>query len=101
MSDADDLHAETDREYGPCHAHAHAAELRAVRTYKPEERPDVLLLVDEQWHQGELRQWSQDPQGGWWGYVTWRPEPGQTLHDSFPAERIRPDDTDMGHGRGA
>ncbi|MDO9494925.1 MAG: hypothetical protein Q7J48_04420 [Nocardioides sp.] len=92
MPDApEDLHAQADREYGPCRAHA--AELRAVRTYRPDERPDVLVHVDEDWHPGEPRQWSQDPAGGWWANVSWRQAPGATFLDTFPAERVW-EDTD-------
>lgn len=82
----DDLHARTDREYGPCHEHA--AELRCVKTYAPAERPDVLVHVDDDWHPGELRQWSRDPNGHWWANVSWRQAPGATFLDTFPAERV-------------
>lgn len=78
-----DLHAQTDREYGPCNDHA--AQLRAVKTYRPDERPNVLVEVDGDWCQGELRQWSQDPEGGWWADVRWRRGQGRGTHlDTFP-----------------
>ena len=85
----DDLHAQTDREYGPCAEHA--AELRAVKVYPVGERPDVLVEVDGDWCTGELRMWLQGPTG-WWAQCTWRRIAGETFIDTFPAERIREDE---------
>lgn len=90
----DDLHAQADREYGPCDVHA--AQLRVVRTYPIPDRPDVLVEIDGEWCQGELRQWSQDPDGGWWANVSWRREPGSTFLDTFPAERVKQDEGTVG-----
>lgn len=71
---------------GPCYEHD--AELRAVKTFRPTERPDVLIQVDGDWYPGELRQWSRDPAGGWWANVSWRQAPGETFLDTFPAQRV-------------
>lgn len=85
-----DLHAEADREYGPCDEHR--AQMRSVTVYPHADRPDVLVEADGQWHQGELRQWLQDPDDGWWGQVQWRTAPGAGTHiDTFPADRITED----------
>ena len=61
------------------------------RVYRPDERPDVGVLVDGVWHVGELRMWSQLGDGSWVGDVQWRPadEPTRYL-DTFSADRIRP-----------
>ena len=63
-----------------------------VRTYRPDERPDVEILVDGQWCKGELRQWSVDAEQRWSAQVTWRREVGHTYIDTFPADRIRLDE---------
>lgn len=65
----------------------------AVRTYRPDERPDVEVLVNGQWYQGELRQWSADAKGSWSAQVNWRRKGGETFIDTIPAERIRPDES--------
>lgn len=56
--------------------------------YHPADRPDVEVMVDGNWHPGELRMWQPTPDG-WAGQVQWRREVGMTFLDSFPAARIR------------
>lgn len=65
-----------------------------VRTFRPHERPDVEVLIGGRWFKGELRQWSVDAEKRWSAQVTWHREAGYTFIDSFPADRIRPDETD-------
>lgn len=71
-----------------------------VRTYRPDERPDVEIPIDGQWCKGELRQWSVDGADNWSAQVNWRREVGHTYIDTFPANKIRPDET-TGHPRTA
>ena len=67
---------------------ADALQLRVVHVYAAHERPSVLVQVDGRWHQGELRKWSQDPTGDWWGSVAWGRSPGARFLDTFPGDRI-------------
>jgi hypothetical protein len=62
--------------------------LHAVRTYPPEERPDVLVKVGEEWHPGELQQWLRDRAGQWWAHVAWGRSPEATSVETFPADRV-------------
>ena len=64
-----------------------------VRTYRPDERPDVEVLIDGHWCKSELRQWSVDAEKRWSAQVNWRRQAGETFIDTFPAARIRPDET--------
>lgn len=70
--------------------------------YKPLDRPDVEVLVDDQWLPGELRAWRQYDDDTWSAEVQYRP-PGE--HSStiatFPAADVRPDTVDRSHGRRA
>jgi hypothetical protein len=50
--------------------------MRDYRVFKPDDRPDVEVLVDGAWCDGELRMWTQREDGSWWGNVAWRP-PGE------------------------
>jgi hypothetical protein len=69
-----------------------------VRTYRPHERPDVEILIDDQWYKGELRQWSVDAEDNWSAQVNWRREAGQTYIDTFSADAIRHDGTEPPRG---
>lgn len=60
----------------------------AAPFYRPDQRPDVEVLVDVQWWPGELR--------GWWDLddarvlnVSWRSGPGMTRLGTVAAERVR------------
>jgi hypothetical protein len=64
-----------------------------VRTYRPDQRPDVEIWVDGQWCKGELRQWSVDGDKRWSAQVNWRRTTGETYIDTFPADHIRLDET--------
>ena len=66
------------------------------RTYRADERPDVLVTLDDgDEAEGELRAWKRGPDG-WVGSVQWRRGPGQgTRTGDFAAERIREDDRDL------
>lgn len=70
-----------------------SAKLRVRHVYAPDERPKVLVQVDGEWRRGELRKWSQDPQGAWWGSVAWGRTPGTRFLDTFPGDAIW-EDTD-------
>ena len=65
-----------------------------VRTYRPDQRPDIEVLIDGHWCKGELRQWSKDADGQWSAQVSWRRKAGKTFIDTFPAEDIRLDESD-------
>jgi hypothetical protein len=67
---------------------ADEVQLRVRHVYAPEERPSVLVHVQGEWRRGELRKWSQDPTGAWWGSVAWGRSPGARFLGTFPAERI-------------
>ncbi|PUA79204.1 hypothetical protein [Nocardioides currus] len=60
-----------------------------IVTFRPDERPDVEVLVDEVWFTGELRQWKQLSDGSWTGQVTWRSSACVNRIDTFPASSIR------------
>lgn len=62
--------------------------MRSV-VYLPADRPDVEVLVDGEWCEGELRMWLQHPDGSWWGDVQWRRDPGATYLGSFPTHQLR------------
>lgn len=67
--------------------------MAVVRTYRPDERPDVEILIDGNWCKGELRQWTVDRERNWAARANWRREVGRTYIDTFPADRIRPDES--------
>ena len=67
---------------------AENGQLRVRRVYAPDERPDVLVEVDGEWHRGVLRKWSQDPTGAWWGSVAWGRSPGRRFLDTVHSDRI-------------
>ena len=59
--------------------------------YRPGQRPGVEVLVDGEWHVGELRMWFQEKDGGpWVGDVLWAPTGSATRLATFPAAAIRP-----------
>lgn len=74
---------------------------RNVRTYTGLDRPDVEVLVDGRgWVAGEGRMRWQDEGGCWWLEVTYRSaEHNSSEIDSFPADRVRKDETDYSRGR--
>lgn len=65
-----------------------------VTVYDLTERPDVEVEVDGEWLPGEACMRWQDDDGTWWANVQWRP-PGSNSRklDNFPAERVRPAET--------
>lgn len=67
--------------------------VKAHTIYKPQDRPEVEVLVDDAWHFGDLRQWFLDDEGGWHGEVRWSSADGNRI-DTFPADRIRRNETD-------
>ena len=60
------------------------------RVYRPDERPDVEVLVHGLWCDGELRMWTQREDGSWEGNVQWCPngEPTRRL-DTFASSQTR------------
>ena len=58
------------------------------RVYRPDERPDVEVRVDGEWHPGELRM-RHHREDGWWANVNWRPKPGMTFVDTVREEDVR------------
>lgn len=63
-----------------------------MTTFRPDERPDVLVTVDGVEYPGELRAW-QERADGWWANVQWRTGPGVMFLDTVPADRVRPDES--------
>ncbi len=62
--------------------------------FRPDQRPDVEILVDGVWCQGELCQWSVDGDDNWSAQMNWRREVGHTYIDTFPltgSDRTRPE----------
>jgi hypothetical protein len=61
-----------------------------VTVYKPADRPDVEVLVDDEWLPGEARMRWQEDSGTWWYQVSWRPAATHTRRlDNFPTDRLR------------
>lgn len=58
-----------------------------MTVYRPDQRPDIEVLVDDVWHPGELRAWQQRPDG-WWANVNWTIN-GMRYLDTIPADRVR------------
>ena len=46
--------------------------MKQHRVYRPDERPDIEVLVDGVWCDGELRMWTLREDGSWQGNVQWR-----------------------------
>lgn len=59
-------------------------------SYRPDERPEVEVLVDGVWFPGELRMWFQHEDGSWRENVMWSRVPGENRLDNVPAERVGP-----------
>jgi hypothetical protein len=57
--------------------------------YKPDQRPDVEVMVDGTWWPGELRGW-WDRDGVRLMNVQWRTGPSQVRLDTVLAELVRP-----------
>ena len=61
------------------------------REFDPLERPEIGVLVDGEWHPGELRAWARRP-SGWWAHVYYS---RHTVHgrlrfpDCVPQHRVR------------
>ena len=67
-------------------------------TYAPAGVPDIEVLVDGVWRQGELRAW-QRREDGWWATIQYRTSGGQYL-ETVPAGQIRPEtQPDVRRGR--
>jgi hypothetical protein len=74
--------------------HTHA------RIYQPNERPDVEVLVEGDWQEGQLRSWSLAPDGAWWANVQHRAGPGKGTHlGTFHQDDVREDTVDRSNGR--
>lgn len=58
------------------------------RGFRPEDRPDVEVLVEDHWCPGELRAWHLRA-GVWWANVNYRTEPGQQYVDVVHPDRVR------------
>lgn len=70
---------------------------RESTVYPPAERPDVEVVVDEEWLVGEARMRWIDDSSIWWYQVAWRPKGTHTRRlDSFPAHLVRPDQSVRG-----
>lgn len=66
-----------------------------LRVYPPEERPDVLVHIGGDWQRGELIQWCQDPDGGWWADVSYRRPLDQTFLGTFARQWVWEDWDDV------
>ena len=86
------LDTDSSRDGSPGHRGGGAQGLRAPCTYVPGEGPEVLVQVGGDWHGGELREWTRDPEGNWWAQVIWRRPLGQTFVGTFPRQRVWEDD---------
>ncbi len=60
--------------------------------FRPDE-PDVEILMDGAWCQGELRQWSVNDKL-WSAQVNWRRGRAHLHRHVFPADRIRHEETE-------
>jgi hypothetical protein len=60
-----------------------------IKVYRPGERPDIEVLVDGVWREGELRMWIQREDGTWWAQVTWRSGPGSSRIGTFHEIDVR------------
>jgi hypothetical protein len=69
--------------------------------YERHQRPDVEVLADGRWCDGELLMWLRRDDG-WWASVSWRPRGEQTRrHEIVPAPRVRrAGSTDAAHPAG-
>lgn len=83
-----DLDEEYDRIFGTSASDDTVTGMQHI-LFLPASRPDVEVLVDDEWVRGELRMWLQHPDGSWWGDVQWRRDPGATYLGSFPADQLR------------
>ena len=70
------------------------------KVYRPDERPDVEVLVDGTWCPGELRAWTQHDDATWTAEVRYQPvgSNSRTI-GTFTAEEIRGDTVDRSFGR--
>lgn len=59
----------------------------------------VEVLEDDQWWDGVV-QAQEQREGVWWVHVVYRRNGGQRV-DWFPADHVRPDETDYSRGRAA
>lgn len=62
-----------------------------AKIYDPHERPDIEVLVDGTWHQGELRAWFPADDGTWSANVTYRTAPGENRILTVPEDHVRPE----------
>jgi hypothetical protein len=60
-----------------------------MRIYKPHERPGIEVLIDGNWHPGELRGTWRRLEGADVCNVAWRERPGMTRLDTVSADRVR------------
>lgn len=71
-----------------------------ARVYRPDQRPDVEVLVDGTWQEGELLTWSRGPDGAWWANVRHRAGPGLgTYLNTFHQDQVREDSVDRSQSR--
>lgn len=59
--------------------------------------PLVLVLEDDQWWDGVVQAQEKREDGVWWVHVVYRRDGNRV--GWFPADRVRPDDTDYSRGR--
>lgn len=66
--------------------------------YSIPDRPECEVLVDGHWWYGDLYAWAQDNDGGWTATVSWTRN-GERRLGPFPADQVRPVETDYSRGR--
>jgi hypothetical protein len=66
-----------------------------VHVPKPSDRPDVEVLIDGAWCQGELRMWARHDDGTWTAQVQYQPPDGDSgVIRTFSADDVREDAVD-------
>jgi hypothetical protein len=62
---------------------------------KPSDRPDVEVLIDGAWCQGELRMWTRHDDGTWTAQAQYQPPDGDSrVIRTFSADDVREDAVD-------
>ena len=67
---------------------------------KPDDRPDVEVLVDGVWCRGELRMWTEHDEGAWTAQVQHQPPSSDSrVIGTLSADDVRQDTVGRARGR--